>query len=72
VKDFKSCEGISAVRWPARSSPRGRTGHGGQQGSSECTLIDHLQRAFGIEGELARKIVDVLLIKNRAGGQPDL
>ena len=44
----------------------------GRLGSRESTLIDQLQSAFRIEGELARKIVDVLVIKNRAGGQPDL
>ena len=44
----------------------------GRLGSRESTLIDQLQRAFQIDGALARKIVDVLLIKNRAGGRPDL
>jgi hypothetical protein len=44
----------------------------GRLGSRESTLIDQLQRALQIEGALARKIVDVLLIKNRAGGRPDL
>jgi tellurite resistance protein len=43
----------------------------GRLGSRESTLIDQLRRAFQIDGALARKIVDVLLIKNRAGGRPD-
>ena len=38
---------------------------------SENALVDTLQSALRIDGDLARKIVDVLLIKNRASGRPD-
>ena len=41
-------------------------------GSPENSFIDHLQGALQIDGELSRKIVDVLLIKNRASGRPDV
>jgi tellurite resistance protein len=44
----------------------------GRLGSRENTLIDHLQQALRIDGGLARKIIEVLLIKNRASGRPDL
>jgi hypothetical protein len=44
----------------------------GRLGSREITLIDELQRALRIDDDLARKIVEVLLIKNRASGRPDL
>ena len=44
----------------------------GRLGTHENALIDQLQSTLWIEGELARKIVDVLLIKNRASGPPDL
>ena len=44
----------------------------GRLGSRENTLIEELQRALRIDDDLARKIVDVLLIKNRASGRPDL
>ena len=44
----------------------------GRLGSRENTLIDQLQRALRIDGDLARKIIDVLFIKNRASGRPDL
>jgi tellurite resistance protein len=44
----------------------------GRLGSRENTLIDQLHRALRIDDGLARKIVDVLLIKNRASGRPDL
>lgn len=44
----------------------------GRLGSSENTLIDQLQQASRIDGGLARKIVEVMLIKNRASGRPDL
>jgi tellurite resistance protein len=44
----------------------------GRLGTRESTLIDQLQSAFRIDGALARKIIDVLLIKNRAAGRPDL
>ena len=44
----------------------------GRLGSRENTLIDQLQRALRIDGDLARKIIDVLLIKNRVSGRPDL
>jgi tellurite resistance protein len=44
----------------------------GRLGSRENTLIDELQRALRIDDDLARKIIDVLLIKNRASGRPDL
>ena len=44
----------------------------GRLASRENTLIDQLQHALQIEGDLARKIVEVLLIKNRASGRPDL
>lgn len=43
----------------------------GRFGSRENTFIDHLQTALQIESDLARKILDVLLIKNRASGQPE-
>ena len=44
----------------------------GRLGSRENTLIDELQGALRIDDDLARKIVDVLLIKNRVSGRPDL
>jgi tellurite resistance protein len=44
----------------------------GRLGSRENTLIDQLQRALRIDDDLARKIIEVLLIKNRASGRPDL
>jgi tellurite resistance protein len=44
----------------------------GRLGSRENTLIDQLQDALRIEDDLARKIIEVLLIKNRASGRPDL
>jgi hypothetical protein len=44
----------------------------GRLGSRESTFIDQLQTALQIEGTLARKILDVLLIKNRASGRPDV
>jgi tellurite resistance protein len=44
----------------------------GRLGSRENTLIDQLQQALRIEDDLARKIIEVLLIKNRASGRPDL
>jgi tellurite resistance protein len=44
----------------------------GRLGSRENALIDQLQRALRIDDDLARKIIEVLLIKNRASGRPDL
>ena len=44
----------------------------GRLGSRENTLIDQLQRALRIDGDVARKIIEVLLIKNRASGRPDI
>jgi tellurite resistance protein len=44
----------------------------GRLGSRENTLIDQLQRALQIDDDLARQIIEVLLIKNRASGRPDL
>lgn len=44
----------------------------GRLGTRESALIDQLQSTLRIEGELARKIIDVLLIKNRGGGAPDV
>jgi hypothetical protein len=44
----------------------------GRLGDRENALVDTLQSALRIDGDLARKIVDVLLIKNRASGRPDL
>ena len=44
----------------------------GRLGSRESTLIDQLQPALRIDGDLARKIIEVLLIKNRASGRPDV
>lgn len=44
----------------------------GRLGSRENALIDQLQAALEIEEGLARKILDVLLIKNRASGRPNL
>ena len=44
----------------------------GRLGNRENACVDTLQRALEIDGDLARKIVDVLLIKNRASGRPDL
>jgi hypothetical protein len=41
-------------------------------GTGESTLNDQLQNTARIESELARTIVDVLLIKNRASGPQDL
>jgi tellurite resistance protein len=44
----------------------------GRLGTRESALIDQLQSTLRIEGNLARKVIDVLLIKNRASGAPDL
>ena len=44
----------------------------GRFGSRENALIDQLQRALRLDDDLARKIVEVLLIKNRVSGRPDL
>ena len=44
----------------------------GRLGSRENALIDQLQQALRIDGGLARKIVEVMHIKNRASGRPDL
>ena len=44
----------------------------GRLGNRESTFIDQLQTALQIEGKLARKILDVLLIKNRTSGRPDV
>jgi tellurite resistance protein len=44
----------------------------GRLGIRENTLIDQLQRALRIDDGLARKIIEVLLIKNRASGRPDI
>ena len=43
----------------------------GRLGSRESALLDELQRVLGITNELAGKITEVLLIKNRASGRPD-
>ncbi|MBI2829207.1 MAG: tellurite resistance TerB family protein [Acidobacteria bacterium] len=43
----------------------------GRLGDRENAFIDRLQSTLQIDGDLARKIVDVLLIKNRASGRPD-
>ena len=43
----------------------------GRLGSRESALLDELQRVLGITNELARKITEVLFIKNRASGRPD-
>jgi hypothetical protein len=43
----------------------------GRLGIRESALLDELQRVLGITNELARKITEVLLIKNRASGRPD-
>jgi hypothetical protein len=44
----------------------------GRLGSRESAFIDQLQAALQIEHILARKVLDVLLIKNRASGRPDV
>jgi uncharacterized tellurite resistance protein B-like protein len=44
----------------------------GRLGSRENAFIDQMQTALQIQEALARKIVDVLLIKNRASGRPDV
>jgi len=44
----------------------------GRLGTRESALIDQLQGTLSIERELARTIVEVLLIKNRGSGAPDL
>ena len=43
----------------------------GRLESRESTMLDELQRALGVADDLARKIIEVLLIKNRASGRPD-
>jgi tellurite resistance protein len=43
----------------------------GRLESRENALIDRVQRALRIDDDLARKIIDVLVIKNRASGRPD-
>ena len=44
----------------------------GRLADRENTIVDHLQSALQIDDRLARKIIEVLLIKNRASGRPDL
>ena len=44
----------------------------GRLDDRESALVDTLQSALQIDGDLACRIVDVLLIKNRASGRPDL
>ena len=44
----------------------------GRLGDRENTVVDQLQGALQIDEHLARKIIEVLLIKNRASGRPDL
>jgi tellurite resistance protein len=44
----------------------------GRLGSRENALIDQLQRALRIDSDLASKIIEVMLIKNRASGRPDV
>src|SRR5512138_2113928 len=44
----------------------------GRLGSRESAFIDQLQAALHIEHILARKVLDVLLLKNRASGRPDM
>lgn len=44
----------------------------GRLDSRENALMDQLQGGLRIENNLARKIIEVLLIKNRASGRPDL
>jgi hypothetical protein len=43
----------------------------GRLGSRESTFIDQLRAALRLDGEAARTILDVLLVKNRASGRPD-
>lgn len=43
----------------------------GRLGDRENTFLGTLQNVMGIDDELTRKIVDVMLIKNRASGPPD-
>jgi len=44
----------------------------GRLGSREGALIDQLQAALRIDAPLARAVLDVLLVKNRASGRPDV
>ena len=44
----------------------------GRLGSRESALIDRLQNVLRLDDSLARRIVEVLVIKNRASGRPDL
>jgi hypothetical protein len=44
----------------------------GRLESREGALLDQLQSALSVDAGLARTIVDVLLIKNRLGGPPDV
>ena len=44
----------------------------GRLGSRENAWIDQLQRTLRIDEDLARKIIEVMLITNRASGRPDL
>lgn len=44
----------------------------GRLGDRENAVVDKLQSALQIDADLARRVVDVLLIKNRASGRPDL
>ena len=43
----------------------------GRLGDRENTFLDTLQDVMGLDDDLVRKIVDVMLIKNRASGPPD-
>ncbi len=43
----------------------------GRLGSRENAMIDRLERTLRIDEDLAGKIIEVLLIKNRASGPPD-
>ena len=44
----------------------------GRLGSRESTMLDELQRALGVADDLAARIIEVMLIKNRASGRPDV
>ena len=43
----------------------------GRLGSRETAFLDDLRMKLGLDDALARKIIEVMLIKNRAAGPPD-
>ena len=70
---FSACAKAISVEWHATTFALAMdlVLADGRLGDRESACVDTLQSALQIDGDLARTIVDVLLIKNRASGRPD-